>query len=245
MMLSGIMIVMEKAPFGFSIRWSTQSGDEGPGFSNHTANWFLDDDDQEFLLHSTGKGTHELRDWRDVYDTPRHWGVVVVPIGYTQDDHWAILTRSREFEGMKYDRCAIAKHFLDGLAGKVLRRPVYFFRRFRLKFWKRQDRYNICSWLSCVTWREIGHGVLGLVRDKVKIRWWPPGITRTYRKEQIGCQFVAPNDWERAVFIHNPYGYRVIDEIGTRPDNLPESYIAKISADRASCADWRAGLLAS
>lgn len=243
-MLAGILIVMERAPLGFGIRFSSQSGDEGSGFSDHTANWFLDDEGQEFLIHSTAKGTHELRDWREVYDIPKHWGVVVVPIGYTEEDHWKILSRSREFVGKKYDKCAIAKHFLDGMAGKILRRPVYFFRRFRLKFWKRQDRYNICSWLSCHTWREIGHGVLGLVRDKVKLRWWPPGIKRTYRKESIGCQFVAPNDWERAAFVHNGQGYRVIEEVGTRPKNLPASYIAKISADRAACADWRAGLLA-
>jgi len=244
-MLSGIMIVMERAPLGLGIRFATQSGDEGPGFSNHTGNWFLDDDGVEFLIHSTGKGTHELRDWRRHYDTDKHWGVVVVPIGYGQEDHWAVLTKSREYEGMKYDRCAIAKHFLDGIAGKVIRRPVYFFRRFRLKFWKRGDRYNICSWLSCCTWLEIGHGVMGLVRDKVKVRWWPPGLKRTYRKERIGCRFVAPNDWERAVFVHEPDRYRVIDEIGTRPDDLPLSYVHKIAADRAECADWRAGLLAS
>lgn len=244
-MLAGILIVMERAPLGLVVRWSTQSGDEGPGLSDHTANWFLDDDDQEFLVQSTLKGTHELRDWRDTYDTPKRWGVVVVPIGYTEDQHWEVLGWTRSFEGAEYDKSAIAKHFLDGLAGKIIRRPVYFFRRFRLKFWKPQDRYNICSWLSCYTWQKIGLGVIGLVRDKVKIRWWPPGIKRTYRKERLGCQFVAPNDFERAVFVHDPDSYRVIDEIGERPDHFPESYAAKISADRAECADWRAGLLAS
>lgn len=232
-MTAGILIVMERAPLGLSIRWSTQSGDEGPGFSNHTANWFLDDDGQEFLIQSTAKGTHELRDWRAIYDAGKYWGVVVVPIGYPERDHWSVLAQSRKYEGMKYDRCAIAKHFLDGVAGKVLRRPVYFFRRFRLKFWKRQDRYNICSWLSCCTWREIGHGVLGLVRHKIKWRWWPPGMKRTYRKESIGCQFVAPNDWERAAFIHNAAGYRIVREAGKRPPDLPLRYVHKIAADRA------------
>jgi len=225
-MIAGILIVMERAPLGFGIRWSTQSGDEGRGNANHTANWFRLDDGQEFLIHSTIKGTHELLNWTDVYDKDRYWGVVVVPVGYTEDDHWAVLAHSRELIGRKYDRCAIAKHFFDGIAGKLLRRPVYFFRRFRLKFWKRQDRYNICSWLSCHTWGKIGLRVVGMVRGKRRLF-----RKRKLKRANLECRFVAPNDFERTAFLHDRRGYRVFKEIGKRPKDLGPEWRDKIATD--------------
>jgi hypothetical protein len=227
-MIAGVLIAMERAPLGFGIRWSTQSGDEGRGNSNHTANWFQLDEGQDFLIHSVAKGTRELIDWAKVYDRDRYWGVVVVPIGYTEDEHWEVLAKSREYLGMKYDRCAIAKHFLDGIAGKLFRRPIYFFRRFRLKFWKRQDRYNICSWLSCRTWGSIGHRVIGLVR--MKRRWFRKA---RFKKAKLDCRFVAPNDWERDAFLHNPASYRVVREVGKRPRDLGPEWTDKIKADLA------------
>jgi len=231
--IAGVLIVMERAPLGFGIRWSTQSGDEGRGNANHTANWYKLDDGREFLIHSQSKGTHQLDDWEKVYDRPKCWGVIVVPLGYTQDEHWDVLTKAREYEGMSYDHAAIAKHFLDGVAGKLFRRPIYFFRRFRLKFWKRTDRYNICSWLSCHTWGSIGHRITGMIRGKLRVRWRGsvPQTWRELKKGLLDCELVAPNDWERDVFLHSPDAYRVIREIGRRPKDLGPEWVHKIASD--------------
>ncbi|MCW7072104.1 MAG: hypothetical protein OCU12_07260 [Methanophagales archaeon] len=235
-MTAGVMITMGREWMGLGIRFSTQSGDEGPGFSNHTGDWFVEDEGEEFLIHSLAKGTVCSHDWLSLYDNSKHWGVVAVPLGYTENQHYAVLSKAREYEGRDYDWAAIAKHFLDGMAGKIAGRPVYFFRRFRLTFWERQERYNICSWLSCWTWGidEVKHRVVGLVRDKVTWQWWPPKIKRTYRKEPLSCEFVAPNDWERDIFVHRPGRYRVVREFGVRPKNLPAGYITKIKADMAA-----------
>ena len=64
-----------------------------------------------------------------------------------------------------------------------------------------------------------------------------PTWKRDLKKGNLDCQFVAPNDWERAAMIHNPAGYRVVREFGKRPSDLTIRYIHKITADQARGLD--------
>lgn len=236
-MIAGVLIVMERTPMGFGIRWTTQSGDEGRGYANHNADWFLDDEGREFLIHSVPSGTKEVDDWPAEYDNAKCWGVIAVPLGHTQDEHWAVLTKARDYleEDTSYDWAAISKHFVDGIAGKVLGRPVYAARYLRLKFWERPSRYNICSWLASWTWAAVKHAVIGMIRGKLGLIWRGivPYPKRRLWKGELDPRLVAPNDWERAVFLHDRAGYRIVREFGRRPPDLPIHYIHKIASDLA------------
>jgi len=217
-----------------AIRWLTRFRGEAPVFTNHA-----------FVLLSGGrsgaeslfKGVTEFSDYRDRYDNQKSWCVTFecVPTYATRPGTFnraAIDAKLKAYVGREYDFWCIAKAALDGLASKVVGRDVFLFRRLRVVFWKRQERWNICSWLFCWThehggWRVWGH----VTHTEKKQRGTRLRLTRVIRFEPLPCSRVTPNDIERDVFLERPYAYRITDECGRRPRGLPASYRHKIETD--------------
>ena len=170
---------------------------EPPSVINHA---FVVRSDGETIVESTPTGTRE-RSWRATYHDSAHWGVLVEPVGCPDGMRDKLEHELDRYLGMRYGYAAIAKHFLDGLLGRVAGRDVYLFRRLTVPWRVAAPRYNICSWLVCWTHLHAGWRFQG-----------PHGV--------LPCERVAPDDLWDDVFEHRPSSYRVAAEFGKRPQGL-------------------------
>jgi len=210
-------LVYGRSKLNWFIRFLTQRGGESPTLFDHV-----------FVLRRDGTGVEslgkggavELPDYREKYDCAKRWGITfaVLDEGF---DHSVVEAKLDEYLGTKYDKFAIAKCALDGLLAKVTGHDVFLFRRFRLKFWKRQERWNICSWLYSCTHRHAGHRVHGVVTTLVRL-----GRRRAQRTtiKALDLRRITPDDIGDDVAELRPRLYRVMDEFGTRPDWLAEKH---------------------
>ncbi len=198
-----------------AIRWFTRHRGEEPVFTNHV--FVLEDNARsgaEALLH----GVTRFEDYRAEYGAKKYWCVTFACVPNEPErpfDREVVDVKLEEYVGRDYDKLAIVKQALDGIAGKILGRDVFWFRRIRLRFWERQERWVICSWLWCHTHRHARWRVWGSVTQL----------------QALECHRVPPNDIERDVFLHRPDAYLITDELGERPRDLPERYIHKIESD--------------
>lgn len=231
---SGGIVYVHAAWVSRQIRWLTRHRGEDQGFANHAFVLRRDGTGGE----STFKGAVELPDYRAKYSDIKHWGVTfaVLTEGFDPVEVEAKLDTYIE-EAHGYDYWVLAKAALDGLTGKLLGRDVFWFRRWRLAFWKRGDRWNICSWLYAWTHMHGSHRVHGKLKTFVgrvaQRRRWRPRIVSLYKMivKPLELGRVTPNDIERDVFVVRPELYRITDEFGVRPADLPDRYRRKIERD--------------
>lgn len=226
-----------------AIRWFTRFRGEAPVFTNHA---FVLRQDGTSGAESLGSGVKPFDHYRDRYDNKKNWCIIFECVEAVREegrklDHAVVEAKLDEYMGRAYDKLVIFKCVLDGLTSKVVGHDVFWFRRIKFAFWKREERWNICSWLFCKTHRHGRWKVWGVVVHTVKGK--RRGLRRRIRKlerfEPLECRRVAPNDIERDVFIHRRSAYRIIDECGVRPKRLPQSYITKIEADLEMVAKRR------
>jgi hypothetical protein len=188
------------------ILWMTRCRGERASWVTHVFNVHRDG---ETCIESSFSGTRE-RDWREAYDTGKHWGVLVEIRGFTDDMWIALEDAGVEYLGTQYGFLAVARHGIDGLLGKFTGRDVFFFR----KMAKRHPlKYNICSWFTTHTHRKAGWFFEG-----------PDG-------KPLNPGRATPDDVLDDVFERRPDCYRIVTEFGMRPKKLPAFYCHKIDRD--------------
>ncbi|MBD3348037.1 MAG: hypothetical protein GF400_02430 [Candidatus Eisenbacteria bacterium] len=195
----------------FLIRLFSTFRGELPSVCNHA---FCVRADGVTIVESVPSGTRE-GEWRALYDRPEHWGVLVQPLGLTQVDLQSFQQELDAYLGARYGFAALAKHFVDGVLGRLAGRDVYLLRRLRLPWREGAPRYNICSWLVCWTHKHVGwrfHGAAG----------------------ELPCGRVAPDDLWDDVFEHRPGSYRVVREFGRRPQDLRRRFTKILDSKQAS-----------
>lgn len=189
-----------------AIRWFTRRRGERATWATHVLNIRADG---VTCVESTGGSTKE-RDWREVYGTGKHWGVLVEIVGFN-DEMWGDLKEAAdEYLGKVYGFFAIARHGLDGMLGKLTGCDVFFFRKLSRGH---AVRYNICSWFTTYTHRKAGWLFEG-----------PDG-------KPLNPGRATPDDVMDDVFERRPECYRIAAEFGERPKKLPASYVRKIERD--------------
>lgn len=187
-------------------RWFTRSRGEGVTWTTHVLNVRRDG---ETCIESTGNRTQE-RQWREVYGTGKHWGVLVEIVGFLPEMRDELEAASDEYLGRPYGTLALARHAFDGLLGKLFGRDIFFFRRMAAGH---PLRYNICSWFTTYTHRKAGWLFEG-----------PGG-------KPLSPGRATPDDVMDDVFERRPECYRIAVELGPRPKHLPDWYTVKIDTD--------------
>jgi len=254
-MRAGILCVYGYDSFvSAGIRWVNQHAGETRSWSNHYGVGFEGEDGEtvtlkiagelvrltgpcEFVIHSTGKGTHVLIDWEKQYDTPKQWAVVVIPRGTTDQHALKIFTHAKDYLGRAYDHWSIALQLLDGLLGKLAHRDVYAFRRLRIKGWRRDNRYNICTWLMAHTWwKGRAWKIIGRLYQRRMARVGGLWMRRTAERPEIKpveLGFLNPDHVYDDAFQIRPEKYHVARAVGMRPP-IPAIDAAKIETDLAA-----------
>ncbi|MCK4513494.1 hypothetical protein KAW64_17220 [bacterium] len=189
-----------------TILWFTRFRKEPRSWATHILNVRRDG---ETAIESTGGSTKE-RQWREVYDTGKHWGVLVEIVGFTPLMRDKLEVASNEYLDEPYGKLALLRHGLDGLLGKVAGRDVFWFRKMAAGH---PLRYNICSWFTTHTHRKAGWLFEG-----------PDG-------KPLSPGRASPDDVLDDVFERRLECYRIAAEFGPRPKKLPISYIQKIERD--------------
>jgi len=189
-----------------AILWFTRFRKESPSWTTHVFNVRRDG---ETAIESAGGPTRE-RQWREVYDSSKYWGVLVEIVGFSSPMRDKLEVASGEYLGKQYGYFAITRHALDGLLGKLFGRDVFCFRRMAKGH---PLKYNICSWFTTYTHRRAGWLFEG-----------PDG-------KPLSPGRASPDDVLDDVFERRPRYYRIAAEFGPRPKKLPASYGRKIDSD--------------
>lgn len=191
----------------------------------------------EFVAQSTIKGTHLLLKWDTVYGGKQHWAFVLVPKDTTPRQALSVLTHARTYLGEEYDVFSIAKNFIDGLLTKVIGKDIYLARRFKIPWWNRSSRYNICTWYVAWTWELARNWFFYGRVTKIKREFKGARIRArnvTVRWERVRREFLTPDHiWDDAI-EHRPDAYTIPREVGVRPRLLDDGIAATIDRMKES-----------
>ena len=174
-----IILTGGKAWISRAIRWVTRHRGEDVTVKNHAG---VGINEQYYIeaLWTTKRHTYDyLFELNTQYEIWRN-------NTFNDKDLEMVKIKAIEYVGMIYAPQKIALHLLDGLAGKLLGRDVFKFRRLAMF-----DRYPICSWVVAFAYDEIGY------RFGVDPRFATPDCLHDH--------LVDNNDWKIVNTNHDKY----------------------------------------
>jgi hypothetical protein len=131
-------------------RWATRAHDEHPTYAVHTAQCLDADKIIEMDMVVKKRSAKEFFQIREAFEV---WRCSSLTLGQRE----AISRKSLEYLGRKFGWSKLLMHLLDGLANKVVHKPVFFFRKLN-----HDQRYPICSWITAFSYDRALHYRFGV-----------------------------------------------------------------------------------
>jgi hypothetical protein len=176
-------------------RWIERSPGEAPTYAVHTAQFLDPDRYLELDIVVKIRANPEILRKRQAHDGWQQRGFEVWRCRQLMPEQREALTsEALAYLGETFGAAKFLTHFLDGIASKLARKEVFFFRRLN-----HDQRYPICSWITAFSYDRALHyrfGVPPECADPDQIDDWvsshPDDWVRVFRLEDyihgVGAQ---------------------------------------------------------